>query len=517
MRSYIARITRNQLLIGGIALALLLGWLLFFRGGGGTMETLVATPGAFLQQVSVSGKVVPAQDADLGFAQSGRVTGVYVKTGDRVGAGTLIAQVENGDLRANVLQKQAALETQEAKLDSLRQGTRPEELAVTESTVASDEIALAQANQALLNAIHNAYTVSDDAVRNTLDLFVNNPRSSNPQLVFQVSNAQFENAVESGRTAVEPMLMAWQADNAQLVADLDMTAVAATAHKNLDTVSALLADANGALNHAITNPSVSQTNINGWIADVGSARKALDTAASSLTTNQTSRKSAAATLDKDRKTLTLQRAGATLPDIAAQEAQVKAAQAELENARSQLEKTIIRAPFGAVVSRMELKVGEIVSASDEPKVSVASGGLFQIESFVPEVNIAQIKLENRAEVTLDAYGELVVFNASVISIDPAETLRDGVSTYKVALQFAEADARIRSGMTANIRITTAEKNTVISIPQGVVTARDGMTYVRVLEGERVIEREVSTGQVSSLGTIEVLSGLSEGDVVVLSP
>lgn len=520
MRTYIAKITatitRTHIIIGGIVLALVAVIFLVSRGGGDTRETLVISKGDFIQQVSVSGKVVSAEDVDLGFSQSGRVTGVYVKAGERVGAGTTLAQVENGDLRANVLQKEAALETQEAKLDSLEMGTRPEEIAVTESTVASDEIALVQANSALQNAIHSAYTVSDDAVRNAVDVFMSNPRSTNPQLMFQTSSSQFDNAVKSGRTNIESVLAAWQVANAGLSDTADLTAPTAGAQANLAAISKLLADVNGALNQAITNPSVTQANINGWITDVAAARKALNTAAVTLTSALTSKKSAASTLDKDKKTLALQKAGTTSANIAAQNAQVKSALADLANARAQLEKTIIRAPFSGVVSRMDLKVGSIVSAGDEPKVSMASDGLFQIESFVPEVNIALIALGNPADITLDAYGESVAFKAKVITIDPAETIRDGVSTYKVVLQFIEEDTRVRSGMTANVRVTTAEKSGVLSVPQGIVTERDGKKYVPVISGDEIIEREIETGQVSSLGNIEILSGISEGEVVLLS-
>ena len=51
--------------------------------------------------------------------------------------GTVLASIENDDLRADLLQKEAALGGEQAKLKALQGGTRPEELAVTESSVAS--------------------------------------------------------------------------------------------------------------------------------------------------------------------------------------------------------------------------------------------------------------------------------------------------------------------------------------------------------------------------------------------
>ena len=69
-------------------------------------------------------------------------------------------------------------------------------------------------------------------------------------------------------------------------------------------------------------------------------------------------------------------------------------------------------------------------------------------------------------------------------------------------------------MTANIVITTDTKASVLSVPQGLVQYRGAKSYVRVLVGGAVQEREVTLGGVSSLGEVEVLSGLAAGDIVV---
>jgi HlyD family secretion protein len=84
------------------------------------------------------------------------------------------------------------------------------------------------------------------------------------------------------------------------------------------------------------------------------------------------------------------------------------------------------------------------------------------------------------------------------------------------LQFDSADPRIKSGMTANVSITTDEKEGVISVPQGLLVRRDGKVYVRIITGGMVQEREVRLGGVSSLGEVEILNGLVQGDVIVTS-
>ena len=74
----------------------------------------------------------------------------------------LLAEVENGDLRAAVSQKRAALASAQAKLAALQAGTRPESIAIAQATVTS-------AQQTLINTAQDSYTAADAAVHNQVD------------------------------------------------------------------------------------------------------------------------------------------------------------------------------------------------------------------------------------------------------------------------------------------------------------------------------------------------------------
>ncbi|MBI4088462.1 efflux RND transporter periplasmic adaptor subunit [Candidatus Kaiserbacteria bacterium] len=515
MQKILAHIRANAVVYGGIIVVLLGGWLLFSNGKNGKEELLTVTAGAFVQEVSVSGKVIAAQNVDLGFSQGGRVAGVYAKVGQPVQAGTTLAELDNGDLRAGVLQKQAALEREKASLALLNEGTRSEEVEVAISEVKSDEIELAQKRNSLVEAVKAAFSTSDDAVRNTIDQFIDSPRID-PQIAFLVSDIQLESKVESTRLAMERELSTWQRNVEGLAADAALPSAVSEAQYNLSQVSLLLTDANAALNKAVPTGTNTQAVIDGYESDVAAARSAVNAAASTLTSAITAEKNLLSALETSRKNLTLKEAGTRASDIVAQEADVKAAEADLANARAQLGKTIMRAPFAGVVTKMDLKVGSIASANVSD-VSMISTGAFEIESFVPEVNIALIEVGDPGNVTLDAYGADVVFTARVVSIDPAETLRDGVSMYRTFLQFEEQDGRVKSGMTANVVITTDQRAGVISVPQGLFIERDGKKYVRVKIDGEFIEREITTGAVSNVGNVEILSGLTEGEIIVLLP
>ena len=82
------------------------------------------------------------------------------------------------------------------------------------------------------------------------------------------------------------------------------------------------------------------------------------------------------------------------------------------------------------------------------------------------------------------------------------------------MQFTQEDSRIKPGMTADITISTAQKENVIAIPQRAIIRQDGNKFVRVARGTAIEQVQVQTGLQSSDGTIEILSGIAEGDRVI---
>lgn len=459
----------------------------FYLGGGSGLEAMLpVVPGDFATQVAVSGTVVAAQDVNLGFAASGRVAGVYANVGQHVYAGTLLARVENGDLYATLQEKQAAL-------DSLKAGTRPEQIAVAQAAVAG-------AQSALVDAIHSAYTTADDAIHNKTDVLFTNPRMD-PKLNITIANANLKTTVERDRASTEPVLSAWAAELASLST---ATAVdsAANASSALNQVIALLADENIALNQGIADQTTSTATLASYATTLATARASVNSSATAVTAALTSLTSA-------QRTLSLDQAGATTADLAQ-------AQAAVENAQAAFAKTEVIAPFSGVVTRMDAKTGEIISPTAS-EISMQSDGVFEVEVYIPEVSIAGVAVGNPATTTLDAYGPNVAFPAKVVTVDPAETMKDGVPTYKTTLIFTGADPRIRSGMTANVTITTGTLHNAIVIPAGAIGTDASGTYVSILKNKKPVHTPVTTGPAPALGQAVILSGLVSGDVILLTP
>src|SRR3989344_2557939 len=342
-------LSAKTFLIGAAALVVVAGGVLLFGGASkGTEKTLVIQRQNFVQEVSLSGKVIAAQDVNLGFSQGGRISRVYVRVGDAVGAGRVLAETENGDLRAIILQKKAALEREKATLASLEAGTRGEEIAVAEAEVRSDETAFLQTKSGIIDEIKDAYTTSDNVVHNKIDQFFSNPRSTSPQLIPFVNDSGLKNTLENERVLIEALLAAWQKETADLTTVSDLSLAVSRAGDNLTKVSALLSRANAALNTAIPSQSMTQAAIDTHIANIATARTTVNTSASALTAATTAWKNAADALEVSKKNLALKRAPATASDINAQLADVKAAEADIARAEADLARTLIDIRFGGL-------------------------------------------------------------------------------------------------------------------------------------------------------------------------
>jgi hypothetical protein len=72
-------------------------------------------------------------------------------------------------------------------------------------------------------------------------------------------------------------------------------------------------------------------------------------------------------------------------------------------------------------------------------------------------------------------------------------------------------------MTANAAIITQSKPDTIVVPVGVIIKKDDASYIQVKTKSGTNTVEVKTGISSNAGQIEIVSGLNDGDAVILNP
>ena len=509
---------KNILIITPAVATLAIASYLYFgnnNNGAGT-GFVIAERKNIVQEVSVTGRVSPASNIELAFEKSGKIKRIYVEVGSQVYAWQTMIELENGDAAASLAAAKATLKAAEAKLSELKAGARAEELAISETKVKNAESALEDAKKNLVDKVFDAYTKSDDAIRNKADQLFSNPKSTNPQLNFSVNDFSLENEIESGRYLAEKTLTDWQKTLSALNIENDLNAYVAEAESNLEKIKKLMEKISLAVNSLTAGASLSQTTIDGWKADISTARTNINTAVGNLSAANEKLRSSLSALNLTKDELALTKAGSTPEAISSQEAAVEKAAADVAANVSALEKTILKSPVSGTVSRIDADAGEIVQSS-VAIVEVISNAAFKIEADVPEADIAKIKIGDEARVTLDAYGSGAIFDAKVVSIEPAERMIDGVATYRTTFQFNKDDERIRSGMTANIGIITAQKNNALAIPARTIYTKNGKKYVNVyLDKNKNEERQIEVGIRGSDGDVEIISGILEGEKILIS-
>lgn len=495
--------------ISAAGAVVLLGVLyMIFGGGSTTAETVMVEKGNITEQVIVTGKVKPADEVDLAFDRSGKVSQVSAQVGSQVTAGQTLVSLDSSENYAEYLRAQANVAAEQAKLDELKRGTRPEELAISESEVANAKISLSNAEDSLKSALYEAYTKTDDAIHNNVDQLFSNPRTSNPQITITINDTQLKNDINLQRFQTESLLTSWDKNPN----DTSRTTILKTT-SDLNTVKMFVDKVASAVNALTSNAAVSGGTVESYKTAVSSARTALINAQSAISSSEEKLNNAKSTLLIAEKNLSLKKVGTSAEDIRGQEARVLQYQASLQAAGAQLSKMTLRSPLTGIVTKQDAKVGQTVSVGTSV-VSVISNSNLEIEANVSEISVGKVKIGDNVLITMDAFADKT-FKGTVTYIEPGETVVDGVVNFKITIAFSEKYPEIKTGLSTNLSIITEEKANVLRVPAYAVTKKDGKSYVTKKVGKESVETEVTTGFKGSDGFVEVLSGAAEGDVLVL--
>jgi multidrug efflux pump subunit AcrA (membrane-fusion protein) len=167
-----------------------------------------------------------------------------------------------------------------------------------------------------------------------------------------------------------------------------------------------------------------------------------------------------------------------------------------------------------VITQNDLERGQVVSGGDAV-VSMVSESFFEIESFIPEVSIAGVNVGDEVEMIFDAFGPDTLFKGYVAHIDPRETIKDGITTYRILIDFLEEYTEILSGMNVEVKIIKDKEEDQVVIPRYLIESDEQGRYVTKVVNEKEERVSVELGKRDSSGNVVVISGVDEGDVVVI--
>jgi HlyD family secretion protein len=204
--------------------------------------------------------------------------------------------------------------------------------------------------------------------------------------------------------------------------------------------------------------------------------------------------------------------GASEERIAIAKAQVEQARISLANAKARHADATLLAPFDGAVTAVNVEVGEWATGLAVELVDTSS---FEVVLDVDEVDIGSIAIGQAAIVTLETWPDREL-PGEVVSIAPKSNIVAEIVTYQVHINLDAGTLPVRTGMTANADLVTAEREDVLLVANRAISVdRDaGQYYVHRVQGETVAKVPISVGMRDRNYT-EITNGLQQGDELVI--
>ncbi len=187
-----------------------------------------------------------------------------------------------------------------------------------------------------------------------------------------------------------------------------------------------------------------------------------------------------------------------------------------------LYQSTITAPVTGTIVGLNLAEGLTVSGStntsggavNQTVATIKTGGL-PIASFqVTEIDINQIQVGQKATLILDSLPN-TSFTGTIASVDRVGSVTNGVTQYGVLVKFDSTTDQILPNMAITAKVILDREQSVLKLPVTAVTTQNDQSFVQVLRDGQQVMLPVETG-LSSDTEIEIVSGLSEGDTVIIT-
>jgi RND family efflux transporter MFP subunit len=431
-------------------------------------STYTVTKTTVSDELLLAGTIDAKERVDLGFATSGRVKLVNFNVGDQVKKGDVIAEIEQNRLAADLTQAQA-------------------NYAVTKVDTSLDR--QVQEQQTIVDGLYQSYISGDLQAYNTNS----SPKEATAPVI---SGTYFGSAV--GEYVLDIYSSSANSGYSYRLSGIESETYTAQVNQPGQL---------GAQGLYIEFTDGDSYGNSDWVVPVPNTRS------STYLSRKTAYENALATLNRITADASNNTAGGGLTR---NEAQRNQARAQINAVAAQLGDGKIRAPFDGVIAKNDLEVGEIVNAFTT-EIVMFGGEEKELNLNTPEIYINKIQLGDAVKITLDAYEDLE-FAGTVQFIDFIDTEVNGVPVYQTDILINGTDDRIRSGMNAKAGIISKQRTDVLAIPAHYISKNDNdveTVLIKLGDFDDAKARIVTTGLRGNEGLVEIISGLNEGDVIVL--
>ncbi len=497
-------VSKYKILIVAVVVLLLASYFVFSSQKTNSVNTDTVKYADLSRDVKATGQVVSKTDLSLSFNKASVVKSVSVSVGDHVTAGQSLATLDQGQALATLTQAKGALLGAEAKYNKILNGATNEEIKLA-------EVALKNAQNDLENVKNN----QENLVTNAYGSLLNSTLSAESTSTSSTQSAPtISGTYKKGQEGVITISV-YQGGNGGYFSTSGLVTssgvVSSTTPQPIgDSGLYIQFSSNTSTYQGDWSISIPNQKASNYLTNLNAYNSALKTQTSAVG-------SASSLVDQRQAELDLKKAKATNTDLDIAQSDVLQAQGNLQGAQSAYDDTIIRAPASGTITSVDIKYGEM-SQIGKSVITLEDIDNLYIEALINEANIAYLKVGQNANVTFDAFGKDKNFTGIVAEIDPSAQTNNGVVNYKIKVSINEKDVTIRPGMNANVTISAGGVSHVLSIPFIAVVKKNDKSYVSVVTDDKnngFTESPVSTGFLGDNNLVEIVSGLSLGDKIVI--
>lgn len=490
----------------------------FLKKGGPEFSLAEVKRGNVSQEISETGAVKKGEEFNLSFKIAGKIQRIYVKVGDQVKAGALLAELDSSQLYFQLKESEGNLEIYQAKLDKLLAGASQQEIQQAQTKVQNAEVDLKDARQGQESAYQDALNTLDDAylkiynAYNTADTIQRTYFNGNDQESIRVKESKEK--IGTAVTQAKSSLDAAKADSEDKDIDAAIPVIK-TQLQNVADALKIIRETCETENYRNTVSSTNKTSLDTQRTNINTALTSVTDDQQAIASAKLSVESYEGDLQVAKDSLALLIAPARKEDVDLYQAQVKQAQAEVDLLGSQLADTRLRSPIEGQITEINKRAGETSQpALDTAVIALLPSTPFEIEVDIYEEDVVKMSIGNPVDISLVAFPDKV-FTGKVRTIDPAQKLISEVVYYEATIDFEKMPESLRPGMTADLVIKTASKENILFVPTDAIEKKNGKITVEVFQDGGTEEREIEIGLQGSQGTTEIISGLQEGEKVIL--
>ncbi|MDX5480711.1 MAG: efflux RND transporter periplasmic adaptor subunit [Hymenobacteraceae bacterium] len=220
---------------------------------------------------------------------------------------------------------------------------------------------------------------------------------------------------------------------------------------------------------------------------------------------------------EEREAIAQQQVDYARTEVQTARAQVAAAEAQVRSASTDLNYSVINAPFSGVIGISQVRVGAQVSPGQPLLNTISSMDPIAVDFVINEQEIARFSRLQQGEQPDSLFtirlnnGELYPHTGKLLAIDRAIGRQSGTTTVRV--QFPNPNSVLIPGMTVSLNVLNQDIGNQLVIPFKAVTEQLGEFYVYVVQGDSVVQQNVTLGTRVN-GDIVVREGLGAGQQIV---